>query len=204
MLQFLPVPELIPIRLTNQILNLLQPHGQKGLLEGTMIHSLRALRRNCDLLLSTMDVFVKEPSLDWQVRAPRNSRLMDFRPQINQKSRNRSTRRSSNENFTDRSSSKIFATYNLTEIEPVNLLALPSRKYHDFNDFFNRQNEYLDKVKDKNKKSRENFMFKPEINKNSSIIVESSSSSEPLLKKMGRLSQDGIEKIKRIFQVIRE
>ena len=79
LLQFLPVPELIPIRLTNQILNLLQPHGQKGLLEGTMIHSLRALRRNCDLLLSTMDVFVKEPSLDWQVRAPRNSRLMDFR-----------------------------------------------------------------------------------------------------------------------------
>ena len=57
----------MPLRLTSQLVNLLKPHGQKGLLEGAMIHALRALRRDSDLLLSTMDVFVKEPSLDWQV-----------------------------------------------------------------------------------------------------------------------------------------
>ena len=57
----------MPLRLTSQLVNLLKPHGQKGLLEGAMIHTLRALRRDSDLLLSTMDVFVKEPSLDWQV-----------------------------------------------------------------------------------------------------------------------------------------
>lgn len=32
-----------------------------------MVHTLRALRNNHELLLNTMDVFIKEPSLDWQV-----------------------------------------------------------------------------------------------------------------------------------------
>ena len=66
--QFLPVPELMPFRLTRQIRNLLLPLREKGTLECTMIHALRALRNNKDLLLTTMDVFIKEPSLDWKVK----------------------------------------------------------------------------------------------------------------------------------------
>jgi hypothetical protein len=65
--QFLPIPELIPFRLTRQIRNLMMPLQEKGLMESTMIHSLRALREDYDLLLSTMDIFIKEPSLDWLV-----------------------------------------------------------------------------------------------------------------------------------------
>jgi DNA-dependent protein kinase catalytic subunit len=65
--QFLPIPELMPFRLTRQISNLMLPLQVKGLIESTMIHVLRALRSDSDLLLNTMDVFVKEPSLDWQV-----------------------------------------------------------------------------------------------------------------------------------------
>ena len=57
----------MPFRLTRQIQNLLLPLKEKGMLEGTMIHTLRALRQNASLLLNTMDVFVKEPSLDWKV-----------------------------------------------------------------------------------------------------------------------------------------
>lgn len=34
-----------------------------------MVHSLRALRSNYELLLNTMQVFVQEPSLDWQENA---------------------------------------------------------------------------------------------------------------------------------------
>ena len=34
-----------------------------------MIHSLRALRSDHELLLVTMQVFVKEPSLDWKENA---------------------------------------------------------------------------------------------------------------------------------------
>ncbi|PVD38356.1 hypothetical protein C0Q70_00970 [Pomacea canaliculata] len=67
--QFIPVPELMVFRLTRQIVNLGLPFKVKGLLENTMIHVLHALRQNHDLLLSTMDVFVKEVSLDWLVCA---------------------------------------------------------------------------------------------------------------------------------------
>ncbi|KAK2172232.1 hypothetical protein NP493_979g00000 [Ridgeia piscesae] len=71
--QFLGVPELMPFRLTRQIRNLSLPVGEKGLTQGTMIHALHALRTNHDLLLCTMDVFIKEPSLDWKQNAIKQS-----------------------------------------------------------------------------------------------------------------------------------
>ncbi|CAG5895668.1 unnamed protein product [Menidia menidia] len=64
--QFLPVPELMPFRLSQQFVNLMQPLKEAGLVQSTMVHSLRAYRAEPDLLLNTMDVFVKEPSLDWK------------------------------------------------------------------------------------------------------------------------------------------
>lgn len=64
--QFLPVPELMPFRLTNQFVYLMQPLKESGLIQSIMTHSLRAYRAEPDLLLNTMDVFVKEPSLDWK------------------------------------------------------------------------------------------------------------------------------------------
>ncbi|ELT90266.1 hypothetical protein CAPTEDRAFT_124063 [Capitella teleta] len=66
--QFLDIPDLIPFRMTRQLRNLLLPLREKGVIEGTMVHSLRALRQHKEQLISTMDVFIKEPSLDWQVR----------------------------------------------------------------------------------------------------------------------------------------
>jgi DNA-dependent protein kinase catalytic subunit len=67
--QFLPLPELIPFRLTPQIINLLLPQSESGQLRSCMIHTMRALRQSPLVLLNTMDVFVKEPSLDWKVNA---------------------------------------------------------------------------------------------------------------------------------------
>ncbi|XP_048384539.2 DNA-dependent protein kinase catalytic subunit [Stegostoma tigrinum] len=64
--QFLLVPELMPFRLTQQFLNLMLPMKESGLIYSTMVHGLRAFRLDPDLLLNTMDVFVKEPSLDWK------------------------------------------------------------------------------------------------------------------------------------------
>ncbi|KAJ4925203.1 hypothetical protein JOQ06_017938 [Pogonophryne albipinna] len=64
--QFLSVPELMPFRLTQQFVNLMQPLKESGLIQSIMVHSLRAYRAEPDLLLNTMDVFVKEPSLDWK------------------------------------------------------------------------------------------------------------------------------------------
>ncbi|KAG7330004.1 hypothetical protein KOW79_006226 [Hemibagrus wyckioides] len=64
--QFLPVPELMPFRLTRQFVSLMKPMAESGLIRSVMVHSLRAFRNEPDHLLNTMDVFVKEPSLDWK------------------------------------------------------------------------------------------------------------------------------------------
>lgn len=69
--QFLLVPELMPFRLTQQFVNLMQPLKESGLIQSVMVHSLRAYSAEPDLLLNTMDVFVKEPSLDWKVTSLR-------------------------------------------------------------------------------------------------------------------------------------
>jgi hypothetical protein len=40
-----------------------------------MVHCLRALRTNHDMLLATMEVFVQEPSIDWLQFACKDERL---------------------------------------------------------------------------------------------------------------------------------
>jgi DNA-dependent protein kinase catalytic subunit len=69
--QFLPIPELVPFRLTQQFVNFLLPLGSEGLLKQSMIHTLNALRAGKQVLLNVMDVFVQEPLLDWQKLARR-------------------------------------------------------------------------------------------------------------------------------------
>ncbi|MEE6464057.1 hypothetical protein FKM82_006155 [Ascaphus truei] len=56
----------MPFRLTRQIVNLMLPMKESGLFDSVMVHALRAYRTDPGLLINTMDVFVKEPSLDWK------------------------------------------------------------------------------------------------------------------------------------------
>lgn len=70
----MPVPELIPIRLTRQLTELMSPIGTSGLFRSTMIHTMNALRENSDLLLSTMNVFIKEPLMEWMEHALKTSK----------------------------------------------------------------------------------------------------------------------------------
>lgn len=58
------IPELMPFRLTPQILGLLKPFTEKDLLGTVMIHALRAVRNEQGPILSCLDVFVHEP-LNW-------------------------------------------------------------------------------------------------------------------------------------------
>jgi len=69
--QVLPIPELVPFRLTRQFVNFMRPLQAEGMLNHSMTHCLRALQENKDVLLSTMDVFVTEPLLDWEKLAQR-------------------------------------------------------------------------------------------------------------------------------------
>jgi len=64
--EVLPVPELVPFRLTRQLQSFLNPLGPKGLLEHPMVCIMKALQGKRDVILNTMDVFVKEPLLDWR------------------------------------------------------------------------------------------------------------------------------------------
>ncbi|KRZ48915.1 DNA-dependent protein kinase catalytic subunit [Trichinella nativa] len=70
-LQYLPIPELMPFRLTKQFVGVVEPVGMHGLLESTMKYCLKAFRDSSYILLNTMDTFIKEPSLNWIVEVRR-------------------------------------------------------------------------------------------------------------------------------------
>lgn len=61
----LPVPETTPFRFTNVFSSLLDPLGHDGLYKNTMLHVLNSLHQQPDLLMNTMEVFLKEPLIDW-------------------------------------------------------------------------------------------------------------------------------------------
>jgi DNA-dependent protein kinase catalytic subunit len=61
----LPVPELMPFRLTPQLVDVLAPLQRSALLETQMVHALSALRARRVELLRVCDVFVAEPLSDW-------------------------------------------------------------------------------------------------------------------------------------------
>jgi DNA-dependent protein kinase catalytic subunit len=63
--QLLPVPELMPFRLTRQLLGVLEPLDAAGLLKRSMTYALSALRENKDLLIQTMKIFIEDPTVDW-------------------------------------------------------------------------------------------------------------------------------------------
>ncbi len=51
------------------------PHETGGLLENTMVRTMKCLRQEKEILLNAMDVFLKEPLLDWQKFARRQARI---------------------------------------------------------------------------------------------------------------------------------
>ncbi len=63
--QLLPIPELMPFRLTRQLLGVLQPLDAAGLLKRSMTYALCALRENKDMLIQTMKIFIEDPTVDW-------------------------------------------------------------------------------------------------------------------------------------------
>lgn len=61
----LPIPELIPFRLTPQFVNVMMPFGTTGLISSCMVHALKVFRRERKLLLACLEVFLREPTIDW-------------------------------------------------------------------------------------------------------------------------------------------
>lgn len=63
------VPELIPFRLTSHFVNVLEPLGIEGMIRKNMVKVLRCLRDSGPKILICLEVFVKEPTLDWQLKS---------------------------------------------------------------------------------------------------------------------------------------
>ncbi|KAF1799211.1 hypothetical protein FB192DRAFT_1333067 [Mucor lusitanicus] len=73
--ELLPIPEIVPFRLTRQLVAVLEPLGISGILEDAMTHILSAVQAEKELLLNIMTVFVKEPHLEWKQAAKKQSKL---------------------------------------------------------------------------------------------------------------------------------
>ncbi|KAK9832515.1 hypothetical protein WJX81_003666 [Elliptochloris bilobata] len=65
----LPIPELAPFRLTRQLRGALQPHDASALLAAPLASGLAALRAGRDALEGILEVYLREPLVEWQREA---------------------------------------------------------------------------------------------------------------------------------------
>lgn len=62
----LPRPEVVPFRLTPNLLDAFGPTGADGMFKNGMEVSLEILRENRETLLSVLEPFIKDPVIDWK------------------------------------------------------------------------------------------------------------------------------------------
>jgi len=72
--EVLAIPEMVPFRLTSQIIDCLNPLGVSVLLEIPMIYIQTVLRENSEIILNAMSIFINEPLLDWRNFALRQAK----------------------------------------------------------------------------------------------------------------------------------
>eukprot|EP00956_Cyclotella_meneghiniana_P004173 scaffold5111_cov64-Cyclotella_meneghiniana.AAC.4 len=61
----LPRPEVIPFRLTPNMIDAFGPTGADGLYTGALVESMKTLRQNRDTLLSVLEPFLKDPVINF-------------------------------------------------------------------------------------------------------------------------------------------
>jgi serine/threonine-protein kinase ATR len=62
----LPKAEVIPFRLTSNIIDAFGPTGADGVYSGSLKDAMTTLRDNRDTLLSVLEPFLKDPIIDWK------------------------------------------------------------------------------------------------------------------------------------------
>lgn len=67
------IPELVPFRLTPQFVNVLKPLGISGILIKSMAHALRTFSCENESLMAALEVFVHEPTADFDDTFSRSS-----------------------------------------------------------------------------------------------------------------------------------
>ncbi|CAO3615261.1 unnamed protein product [Cunninghamella echinulata] len=127
--ELLPVPELIPFRLTRQLVGALEPLGIKGILEAAMVHILEGIQQEKQVILNVMDVFVKEPLLDWKKNAAKQAKAQRRGDTNNEKSSS-SDMFNASSSSTSSSSSSVLNDY---EWYPQQKLNIAKKKLDGFN-----------------------------------------------------------------------
>jgi serine/threonine-protein kinase ATR len=62
----LPRPEVVPFRLTQNMVDVFGPTGTEGMYSGGLKTAMTTLRDNRDTLLSVLEPFLKDPVIDWK------------------------------------------------------------------------------------------------------------------------------------------
>jgi hypothetical protein len=68
-----PIPELVPFRLTRQMLGVLSPLDSETLLKRSMTCVMLALRANKHLLKQNLSIFLEDPTMDWIIENKRQA-----------------------------------------------------------------------------------------------------------------------------------
>ncbi len=71
----LPIPELIPFRLTKSFKELASPIGIEGSFKKSMLAAYEALRKKMNLIVDYCDLFIDDPLIEW---------VLNVRKQLNQ------------------------------------------------------------------------------------------------------------------------
>ena len=62
----MPKPEVVPFRLTQNMIDAFGPTGSDGVFSGSLKTAMLTLRNNRDTLLSVLEPFLKDPVIDWK------------------------------------------------------------------------------------------------------------------------------------------
>jgi len=73
----LPKPEVVPFRLTQNMLDAFGPTGADGLYAQSLQVAMGTLRNNRDTLLSVLEPFINDPVIDWMKRNKSSGRQKD-------------------------------------------------------------------------------------------------------------------------------
>ena len=72
---FLPIPELVSLRLTPQIVGVMEPIGTAGLFRESLVQVIISLRTNPEVLVAALEIFVHEPTVDWLETAMKAAKM---------------------------------------------------------------------------------------------------------------------------------
>ncbi|OMJ91712.1 hypothetical protein SteCoe_5743 [Stentor coeruleus] len=129
---------------------------------------------------------------------------LSFKPQINSRSRALSTQRKTSTDIGSESTKKGLSHAGSSKeiiCSDISPIRIPKREFYDHSEFFNRQDEHINRknsnIKTRQEAQNESLTFTPMINKQSSIIADNNTSPKTIIKRMREMSDNNVLKMQR-------